>query len=242
MKMREFSLARGRSQVTLSEGEAIASSDQSKKRVKKFSRSKISFLLGIILLGILALAACGGSQLADSGTPQSPDNGSSESSPTANLEPAPNFRFNFYQGEKMLAMAMSLSNLQGKPLVLNFWAGLCPPCRAEMPDLQEFYGEFGDRVNLFGLDIGPFVGLGSREDGRDLLEDLNISYPAGSTLDETVAREYEILGMPTTVFITADGKIFRKWTGLLNRDKLVEITEEMLALSGPAASKAGDSQ
>ncbi len=191
------------------------------------------FSLWAVVFSILALIACGTSQSADSDAGQ-------KSGPTANLALAPNFQLSLYQGEEVLgAKELSLSDLQGKPLVLNFWAGACPPCRAEMPDLQKFYNEYRDRLTLVGIDVGPFTGLGSRQNGKELLQELSISYPAGSTLDETVVRKYEILGMPSTFFITANGKIFRKWTGILNRAKLVEITEEMLAAQ-PALGEAGE--
>jgi len=174
-------------------------------------RHRKGFLLGVLTVGVLAIAACGSSTGTD-------------------LDPAPEFQLFLYQGQDVLgADELNLSDLQGKPLVLNFWAGLCPPCRAEMPDLQRFNDEFKDRVNLFGLDVGPFVLLGSRQQGIDLLRELDISYPAGSTVDENVVRQYEILGMPTTVWITADGKIFNKWGGTLTESKLAEITEAMLA-------------
>ena len=173
---------------------------------------RVSLILGLLLLGVLTLGACG-----------------------AGLEPAPDFRFSLYQGEEELGgRELSLSDLRGKPLVLNFWAGLCPPCRLEMPDLQEFYDQFGDRITLFGLDMGPFTGLGSNRQGRELLEELHITYPAGFTLDGQVIIEYEVLGMPSTFFITADGAIFRKWTGFLNKGKLIEITGDMLGHPGLA--------
>jgi thiol-disulfide isomerase/thioredoxin len=114
--------------------------------------------------------------------------------------------------------------------VLNFWAGLCPPCRAEIPDFQRFHEEFGDRIILFGVDAGPFTGLGSNNNGRELIEELGVSYPAGSTTDANIIREYRVLSMPSTIFITSDGKIFRNWGGILDEAKLIEITEEMLAL------------
>ena len=98
------------------------------------------------------------------------------------------------------ARELSVSDLRGKPVVLIFWGGLCPPCRAQLPDLQEFYDEYGGRVTILGLDIGPFIGLGSAQDGRELLVELDISYPARSTPDETVVKEYEIIGMPSTFF------------------------------------------
>ena len=175
------------------------------------SKSKIGLLTGI-LLTIVTVAACG-----------------RVNNPTAYLPPAHDFEFIVYQGEDVLGgSALTLSDLEGKPLVLNFWAGLCPPCRAEMPDLQEFYDEHGGRIALLGVDVGPFTGLGSNQSGKDLLAELGITYPAGYARDDKAIRDYEILGMPSTVFITADGKIFRIWSGLLNKAKLVEITERML--------------
>ena len=178
-------------------------------------KSKIGPLTVIILVTIVAAAACG--RVNDT---------------TAYLGPAPDFEFRVYQRATELGgNELSLSNLRGKPVVLNFWAGLCPPCRAEMPDLQEFYDDYGDKATLLGLDVGPFTGLGSNQSGRDLLEELGITYPAGFARDAEAVIDYEILGMPSTVFITADGKIFRKWDGLLNKAKLVEITEQMLARS-----------
>lgn len=121
----------------------------------------------------------------------------------------------------------------GRPVVLNFWAGLCPPCRAEMPDFQRLYAEDGrDRFTLIGIDIGPFIGLGSRDDGRALLRELGVTFPAGTTFDARTVRNYEILGMPTTVFITSDGRIWRKHAGLLTRGQMVALTEELLRASG----------
>ena len=117
---------------------------------------------------------------------------------------------------------------QGKPVVLNFWAGLCPPCRVEMPDLQEIYEEYGDRILLVGLDVGPFVGLGSQADGQALLAELAVTFPAGTTTDDNVVRDYALLGMPTTYFISPEGELIETWTGLLTKGKMVELVEQLL--------------
>ena len=191
-----------------------------------FSRKPI--LLASMLVGVLALAACGSALSSGGGS-------------AANLALAPDFEVTLYQGEGQVgAQMVRLSDLRGRPIVLNFWAGLCPPCRAEMPDLQAFYEEFGDQVTLLGLDVGPFTGLGSNQNARNLLEDLEVTYPAGSTEYGAVVREYEVLGMPTTVFITEDGRIFRKWINLLNAEVLAEITEEMLAFSEARMADSGE--
>jgi thiol-disulfide isomerase/thioredoxin len=142
---------------------------------------------------------------------------------------APDFSLTLYQGNDELgAETLNLSQLQGQPVILNFWAGLCPPCRAEMPDLQRFYDESKDDVLLLGIDVGQFTGLGNKEDAQTLLRELDITYPAGYTNDASIMRKYEVLGMPTTVFIDSNGEIFRNWTGVLNRDTLKQITSEML--------------
>ena len=168
---------------------------------------------------ILVLAACGGGAGDSVSDAASAGNGL-----------APDFSISLYQGSAELgAETVNFSDLRGKPVVLNFWAGLCPPCRAEMPDLQEFYTEFKGRATLIGVDVGQFTGLGNQDAARSLLSELSITYPAGFTTDATVMRGYKVLSMPTTVFVDSSGAIFRTWGGVLNREKLAEITNEMLS-------------
>ena len=142
---------------------------------------------------------------------------------------APDFRFTLFQGEDVLgASEMSLSELEGRPLVLNFWARFCTPCWSEMPELQSFYEEYEDRIQLVGVDVGQFTGLGSPKDAGRLLDSLGITYPAGYTDDARVVREYQIRAMPTTAFITADGKLFQTWTGSITREEVTAVVREML--------------
>jgi len=183
-------------------------------------------LLGVVFTFLL-VACSGGSGGA---APAASDGGSGDVNPAASEVP-PDFPFTLYQGSDELGEeTLNLSDLQGKPLVLNFWAGLCPPCRAEMPDLQGFYEEYKGRVTLVGIDVGQFSGLGTQSDARDLLNELGVSYPAGFTTDASVMRNFKVLGMPTTVFIDSKGGIFRTWTGALNRDVLTRVTNEMMQL------------
>ena len=143
---------------------------------------------------------------------------------------APDFTINVFQGQEAIGGdQVALSQLLGtRPIVLNFWAGLCPPCRAEIPDLQMFYEDFKDQVLLLGIDLGQFTGLGTQEDAQELLQELGVSYPAGSTENASVIPDYRVLGMPSTVFIDGNGEIFSNWTGVLNDKVLREKTLEML--------------
>lgn len=190
-------------------------------------RKRLFTLVGAAVIATITLAACSTPAQPDTiTTPSTADRGGGEL--------APDFQITVYQGEDVLGgTEVTLSELlaQGRPLVLNFWAGLCPPCRLEMPDLQAVYGEYQDRVLLFGLDVGPFIALGSQEDGQALLEELAITYPAGTTADPEIVRAYQVLGMPTTYFITPQGEIVRTWTGLLTRDQTSELVEALLVAS-----------
>jgi thiol-disulfide isomerase/thioredoxin len=186
----------------------------------------VALSVGVVVL--VLLAACGGQT-------QSELPSQTVAPEAASSGFAPDFRITAYRGEDVLGgeeTPFSKLLFRGKPVVLNFWAGACPPCRAEMPEFEQVHQQYKDRVVLLGLDVGPFVGLGSREDGKKLIAELGITYPTGTTFDAEVVKEYGVLGMPTTIFVKPNGKIIRKWTGLLNKTKMTELVEELLAASG----------
>ncbi len=196
------------------------------RKLLRHGRIGSAVLLGAVLA--VLLVACGGGLGANTAT-----------GAEASKDLAPDFSFTLYQGESRLgAPILDLSDLQGRPTVLNFWAGLCPPCRAELPDLQLFYEDFNDQVNVVGIDIGTFTGLGNQDDAQNLLSDLAIAYPNGFTSDDTVVRRYQVLSMPTTFFINSKGEIFKKWNGALNRDILTEQTTKLLNQESVAATRA----
>ena len=74
---------------------------------------------------------------------------------------AADLRVSMYQGVAEVGgtRQINISSLHGKPLVLNYWAALCPPCRAEMPGFQQFYNEFKDDVTLLGVTLGRLPAL-----------------------------------------------------------------------------------
>ena len=198
--------------------------DQAPDRMPELHRQ---YGLAVLVVLVLVLVSC-----AQSAVPQHEPSTTREAS--GDLQLPGDFLITFYQEKETPGgkePAFSSLFTQGKPVVLNFWAGLCPPCRAEMPDFQSVYGEYRDRAVIFGLDVGSSTGLGSRDDGQALLQELNITYPTGTTSNGRVVSSYRVLGMPTTVFMTPDGGIHRSWTGRLTEQKLVDLMEELLAAS-----------
>jgi cytochrome c biogenesis protein CcmG/thiol:disulfide interchange protein DsbE len=177
---------------------------------------------GLLLLGLVA-AACA----SNGGTVAEQPRGSPGAS-----APGESFTVVAYQGEDQLGGdEVEFDSLlgQGKPVVLNFWAAQCPPCRAEMPWFQQAHERHGDSVLLVGVDIGPFIGLGSNEQGKRLLEELEIGYPAAAAVDDKPIRRFRVIGMPTTVFFDAGGSVIRTHAGILTKQQIDEWFERLTA-------------
>jgi thiol-disulfide isomerase/thioredoxin len=147
--------------------------------------------------------------------------------------PPHDFSFVPYQGVGESGEEMQFSELfgQGRPVVLNFWAGQCPPCRAEMPDFQRVADHYEDDLTLIGIDVGVFTMLGTQDDARALLDELDIRYPAGYAVDQQPLRDYNVTGMPTTIFFTASGEMKEKHTRIVLENEMREKIDALLAAS-----------
>jgi thiol-disulfide isomerase/thioredoxin len=202
--------------------------------VKSYNRTVLWGAL--LLLATLFLVACSGNQADSSSAATSAlAQASGETPPTL-----PDFPIILYQGEDIVgAAAPSYTDLLGdKPLVLNYWASNCPPCRVEIPEFESVWQKYQDRVLFIGLDVGRFWGFGNQSDSKRELQELGVTYVAGTPETAEDALELKVLGLPSTLFITSDGTIQRKWVGVLNEAKLTEIVEELLDASlGPLKEK-----
>lgn len=143
----------------------------------------------------------------------------------------PDFPIVAYQGDEILGGAeSSFARVfeHGKPVVLNFWAGQCPPCRGEMPAFQRVADAYEGRVIFVGVDVGIFTGLGSHDDARRLLQELGIRYPAAYAADATALRLYNVRNMPTTVLLRPDGSVAEQVGGFMFEDQLRRSIEKLL--------------
>ncbi len=181
------------------------------------SISMVPRLSALIVVPLIVAACTGSTRVGDS---------SSGSAGTPR-----NFDIVAYQGETALGghrVAFSKVFDQGKPVVLNFWAGLCPPCRAEMPAFQKVADEFEGKFILVGVDVGPFLGLGSNDDARQLLAELRIRYPAAYAVDSSSVRLYEVRSMPTTIFFAADGRVVQRQAGIMTESQLRSAVQSLV--------------
>jgi thiol-disulfide isomerase/thioredoxin len=145
------------------------------------------------------------------------------------------FRIVAYQGQAVLGGKETTFDRvfdQGKPVVLNFWAGNCPSCQVEMPGFEKVSTELAGKVIVVGIDVGPFTGLGTHEDAVKLYTQLGIHYPLAYAVDAAPMQLFTVEGMPTTVFLTAKGQVVDRVTGILTEDQLrSEIQQKLLATS-----------
>ena len=157
---------------------------------------------------------------ADTGTEESPQ--AEESA--AETVPAPDFTLLDQYGN-----SHTLSDYKGKTVFLNFWATWCPPCRAEMPEIQEIYEEYGENnsdVIILGI-ASPEVGQeGSAEDIAAFLSENNYTYPVVMDTDGIMSYYYGISAYPTTFMIDKDGNVYGYVPGQITKDIMQSIIEQ----------------
>jgi peroxiredoxin len=118
-----------------------------------------------------------------------------------------------------------LDAYRGHIVVMNLWASWCPPCRAEMPDLQRLYESYKSRnVVVLGVDQGE-----SAERVGAFAQSLGIHYPLLVDQQQQYGRVYAALGLPTTILIDAQGVVVRGFDGPLAYSQMVAAVTPLLS-------------
>lgn len=148
---------------------------------------------------------------------------SQQSGPT---DPAPDFELTLYGTEtRQAGETLRLSDLEGKPVVLNFWFPSCPPCVAEMPEFERvFQNHRNYDVEFVGVQL---LGIDTAEDGQNFVNEVGVTYALGPDEDDIITK-YKVNGFPMTVFIDKEQNIVRRWQGVLNEEKMEEILGEII--------------
>ena len=132
--------------------------------------------------------------------------------------PAPNFSVTMLgpTGDQGL---LSLADLKGKAVVLNFWASWCAPCKEELPLLEQQWEQVqGQDVVVVGIDFEE-----ASSDAASFLQLYHITYPIGLDADGSVASNYGITALPQTIFINRQGTVVKRVAG--------ELTAQVLSSS-----------
>ncbi len=178
----------------------------------------------IAVVGVLALTALLALGLAN----RSPVTG--RSGATRIDKPAPNINMPLYSGESMTA-----ADYADKPVVVNFWASWCGPCRQEAPIFERLSQEYGERGVLFvGVNIQD-----ATEDAKAYLREFDITYPNGRDDDGSISVDYGVIGIPVTFFINRDGIVQRRWAGVMRETQLRQWIDELVAGAAPTDDTQG---
>ncbi len=143
---------------------------------------------------------------------------------------APAFELKTFDGQ-----TIQLAALRGKPVVLNFWASWCQPCRQEAPILQAVWDQYRTQnLTVIGVDY-----VDTEPEARKYMQEFKITYPNGPDVGTRVSQAYHITGVPETYFITregkllsgvdADGRPYGNWIGPISQAALQERVEKLLA-------------
>ena len=118
--------------------------------------------------------------------------------------PAPDFSLVMLRSDTGKS-ALSLSNFKGKPVVLNFWATWCQPCKEELPLLENAWKQMQAQkkdIVFLGIDFQE-----SSSDATSFLQQYGITYLAGLDINGSIASKYRVTSLPQTIFISRDGSI-----------------------------------
>jgi cytochrome c biogenesis protein CcmG, thiol:disulfide interchange protein DsbE len=173
-------------------------------------------LIGGALLGLVMAVI---SLLMTPGTGGKPISLGSFSSPLEIGKAAPEFT-----GRTIYGKELTLSNLHGSIIALNFWATWCAPCKVEMPELESAAYRYSDqKLEVIAVNAGENSNIVAA-----YMNDLKLDFTVVLDLDGKIVQQYEIAAFPTTFWIDADGIIRAKHLGPLTTEDIDRYVTDMI--------------
>ena len=130
-----------------------------------------------------------------------------------------------FTGELMDGTSITLSELQGKPVIINFWATWCGPCVKEMPAFERLKDDFGDKIGIIAVNCGD-----DAETVKDFVEENGYTFPVVLDEEYSISMLYPTNSIPYTVVVDAEGRVTHISTGALDADTMYERYKEALGV------------
>ncbi|MCM3693412.1 peroxiredoxin family protein [Neobacillus niacini] len=176
----------------------------------------------IILVNLLKPSVTeGNKEITSAEAPTSEDIPGVDLSQVKEGNPAPNFELTTLGGE-----TVQLSDYKGKKVILNFWATWCPPCKAEMPHMQNFYEKNKGNdieivaVNLTNMDKG-------KTEIENFVKEYGLTFAIPLDEEGTIGAQYQAFSIPTSYIIDSKGIITKKIIGPMDEDMMKNLTNEI---------------
>ena len=193
-------------------------------------KKKTLFLLCLALVAVIAAASVLYNGLADqvdtaglatvatsSPTTEPAVESTGETAETTVTTEAPDYSAPNFSMEDWDGNVVRLADYVGKPIVLNFWASWCGPCKSEMPDFEEAYQKYGDKIHFIMLNCTI---SDSMEDAKALIEDSGYTFPVYFDTTGEASYAYGASSIPMTFFIDENGELVTYARGALSADLL----------------------
>ena len=165
-------------------------------------------LFALLLIALL-LVGCGG----EPPVPQAP--APDRETTAANTTTVPDFTV--YDEN---SQPVKLSDFFGKPIVLNFWASWCGPCKSEMPAFQSVYEEYGDQVQFVMVNVGEPM-----TDGAAFIASAGYTFPVYYDVNNDASYAYQVSSIPASFFIDGEGKLVTYQIGTMQESALLAAIE-----------------
>ncbi|OME78732.1 thiol:disulfide interchange protein [Paenibacillus sp. FSL A5-0031] len=125
---------------------------------------------------------------------------------------APRFSLSSLYGQ-----TYSLESLEGKPVLINFWASWCEPCKTEAPELVKLYETYKDKIEIYAINV---TASDTFEGAKSFAEEYGFSFPVLMDEQAETAKKFAIQPIPTTFFVNREGVIVDIVVGPLNKELL----------------------
>ena len=187
----------------------------------------IVLLLAILIVGAYVLynklaPSMQMSNLATAPAATAPQNGEEAEGTEPPKTPAPDFTTYDIDDN-----SYKLSDFQGKPVILNFWASWCGPCQMEMPDFQKKFEEYGDDIHFMIVNMTDGV-RETVEKASGFIAEKGFTFPVYYDVYQEAATTYGVMSLPTTYFIDAEGNFVAQGRGMLNEEALQQGIDLLL--------------
>lgn len=188
----------------------------------------------IIILAVLFIALLGGGIFAynrlsknynetETVTLSDSDSSSNQSQSTEQQKnTAPDFTVVDYNGKQT-----KLSDKKGKPVVVNFWASWCGPCKSEFPAFEDAYNKYGNDVEFMMINLTD----GYQEtisSAKSFIDEQDYTFPVYYDTTMSASNAYGVFSIPKTLFIDKNGNIVQNRTGTISQDTLEQNIESLL--------------